>query len=582
MADEGAGAAREEAIEQARRALAAEPGSSALRLQLADLLVEAGQGDEAVPLFLALSDDFASRGLLARAAAALRRAEDLEPGNPEVNARRHGLQERTGEAFRRTAPGPRGRGDDDTNPKILLPGETGYEAPPRPPRPTGPHEDFLTMPEDAVQDQLEGLMEGLYLPAVGEAPPPAPSTTTEGGLSGLLLSELPAEERRAVLAGLKLRAFEPGDILTSEGEPPAGLVLVTAGSLWLHARGPDGRNTPVGLVEEGDFFGEVSSVPGLPRAATVVAAAPGEMLELHQEAVDRIALDQPRVWARMHALARERQAEREASRSAAPLDAGPAEPRMRLRLVKAFLRAGQQDEARRILMDLADELVRRGQSEKAIALLKRVEGLRPAIPPQREAPTPAAGRQRPLTDDRLPSWITALARSVKGGPRTPARRLWGESLADPETLRAQAGLRTSPLFEGLGDESLLAFVQKLPLESRGPGEILLTEGEPADDVLVLAYGRVKVFVRQRSGRDGLLRELLAGAFLGEIGVISAGRRTATATIASSSLLLRVDPPALEELFRIHPPAREVLEEAAATRLRNPEEAPLRERTRTED
>jgi CRP-like cAMP-binding protein len=125
-------------------------------------------------------------------------------------------------------------------------------------------------------------------------------------------------------------------------------------------------------------------------------------------------------------------------------------------------------------------------------------------------------------------------------------------------------------------------VQKLPLESRGPGEILLTEGEPSDSVLVVTRGRVKVFVRQGSGRDGLLRELREGAFLGEIGVLSGTPRSVTATTAARSVLLRVDLKSLERLCRAHPKARAALEETPEDRSSNPAESPLRPRSRDED
>jgi CRP-like cAMP-binding protein len=596
MSDEPGEATRTKAIQRLKRELQEDPASTALSLQLADLLVESGRASEAVPVFLSLADAFTKRGLVARAAAALRRVEAIEPGRSDVASRRALLQERMNAAlFTDTVSGPRpGRPDEDTKPIVHLPGGPGSEAPApkRPRREAAKDEEFLSMPEEAVQDQLEDLIEGLYLPqeAPDAAQPPETPAESESGLSGLLFSELPPEERRAILGQLKLRAFEPGDILVTEGEVPAGLTLLTAGGLRLHSRDSSGRNRPVGLVEEGDFFGEVASLPDLPRGVTVVATAPGEMLELDQDSVDRIALEQPRVWARMHAVARERAAARTLAHAAEELPGeGASEPRVRLGMVKAFLRAGQQEEARRILLDLADDLVRRGHSEKAIALLKRVENLGREGPkpeakrPGREAAAPAGGRRKPATDDRLSSWISGLARSLGPRPETPRRpRLWAESLADPETLRAQAGLRACRLFDGLEDEQLLAFVQELPIENRGPGEILMTEGEASDSVLLLARGRVKVFVRQRSGRDGLLRDLGEGAFLGEIGVFSDRPRTATATTAKASVILRVDKRALEELCRLHPPTRAVLEEAIKDRSSNPAEGPLRERILPDD
>jgi hypothetical protein len=290
----------------------------------------------------------------------------------------------------------------------------------------------------------------------------------------------------------------------------------------------------------------------------------------------------------MHAYARERAAGQLGGRPAEPLPEGSgSEPHLRLRLVKAFLRAGQREEARKILLDLADELVRQGQSEKAVALLRKLEQLGAGAATAgggRAHPPSGGGGRRPVeTDDQLGSWIKSLARATapRGEAKRGEPRRWGERLADPETLRAQAGLRECRLFEGLGEEELLGFVQDLPLEEHAAGEILLTEGEPSDSLLVVATGRVKVFVRQRSGRDGLLLELGEGAFLGEIGVLAGLPRTATATTAAPSVLLRVDRKSLERLCRSHPPARAVLEEALQTRSTNPAESPVRERTEHE-
>jgi hypothetical protein len=310
------------------------------------------------------------------------------------------------------------------------------------------------------------------------------------------------------------------------------------------------------------------------------------MLEVDQDSMDQVAVEHPRVWARLHAIARERAAGHpaaEAPEAAAPDDASE-DPRWRLRLAQAFLRAGQKDEARKTLVTLAEELVRRGQSEMAVALLQKVERAAGGpghatpshpLPPRPGPPESTAGsRRRPVvTDDKLGQWVKAVSRT---GARTAAGRTEGtregregvETLADPETSEAYPGLRACLLFDGLSEEDLLDCVRGLPLETRAPGEILLTEGEPSDSLLVIARGRIKVFVRQRSGRDGLLCELGQGAFLGEIGVLAGLPRSATAVTSTRSLLLRVDRRSLEALCRRHPPARAVLEKTLEARATN--------------
>ena len=674
------------AIELVQSRLDTDP-SEAVRLQLANLLVQAGRGSEAVPLFMALADELAAIGFLARAVAALKRVEKIEPGRNDVEARLQALaRERAATskpslgsnpaltaplpqkpvptpeppaavsaptqkapspepevppeaapsegrikgrllgAWRRlfgseserpasksteepspaseeplaeapppvdmtnAVPGPEpALADEEAKPKVLLPDEPPDEPlGPRPRREPTPGEEFLSMPEDALLDRVDDLIEDLFLPVLGPVVAQAPPVVElAGGLTGLMFDELAPDERLSVLRGLTLRTFEPGDVLVTEGEPSSGLYLLTAGGVKVFARDAESRNHPVASLEEGDFFGEIASRSGLPRNATVVASATGEMLELDQGTLDRLAVSHPKVWERMHAFARERAMDRQAE--SAEEEAGdtatgatPFEPKLRLRVASAFLRAGQSEEAVQILLELADELVQRGEGDKAVALLKKVERVRSGEAPWARGALPARpeeqARRRPVvTDDKLGQWLHGISGPAAAGPSPPKKaRVWADRLAEPETLRAYAGLRDCRMFDELDEEGLLTLLQRLPLESCEAGDIVLTEGEPSDSLLVVATGRVKVFVRQRSGRDVLVRELGEGDFLGEIGVLTGAPRTATTTAATPSVLLRIDREPLEALCRNHPHARKVLEEVLAARSNNPEERSLRD------
>src|SRR5688572_29343619 len=58
-----------------------------VRLQLADLLVQAGRGDEAVPVLIGLADEFAADGFVAKAVAILKRVEKVHGAHPDVSSR---------------------------------------------------------------------------------------------------------------------------------------------------------------------------------------------------------------------------------------------------------------------------------------------------------------------------------------------------------------------------------------------------------------------------------------------------------------------------------------------------------------
>src|SRR6187397_1238931 len=58
-----------------------------MRLQLADLLVQAGRETEAVPVLIGLADEFAGDGFVARAIAILKRVDKIQPGRADVESR---------------------------------------------------------------------------------------------------------------------------------------------------------------------------------------------------------------------------------------------------------------------------------------------------------------------------------------------------------------------------------------------------------------------------------------------------------------------------------------------------------------
>jgi CRP-like cAMP-binding protein len=447
---------------------------------------------------------------------------------------------------------------------------------------------FLSLTEDAFQDQVTDLIEGMLdledMAAASDGPPEHARPL----LTGPLFEGLADDERVALVRGLRLRTFEPGDILLTEGEAGSSLFLITAGAAKVFVRNPAGHNLLLDSLGEGDFFGEISTLHGRPRTATVSAAAPCELLELDQPALAQIAVRYPHVAERLEAFSRERAGDPEAAalriRESAlngegvlgrrPED-GRLDPRMRLRLAEAFLKAGQEREAAQVLIELADDLVRRGQGEKAVALLKKVEQLqrRPKGWPRPLAPTPSAANRPSDSDDRLGHWLVDVVRdTVRRRQAVAARTLDvpAGAFIDEETMHAYGrGLVTSPLFAGLSREELLALLQGLEFRMFEPGDLVLTEGEPGRSVFVIARGEVRLFVRNRAGHDLSLRTLGEGAFFGEISALSGRSRTATVTATTSCVLLELDHAPLESIVAAHPVVREKLETAYIERAGDP-------------
>jgi len=64
-----------------------------------------------------------------------------------------------------------------------------------------------------------------------------------------------------------------------------------------------------------------------------------------------------------------------------------------------------------------------------------------------------------------------------------------------------------------------------------PGEMILRQGELADRFYIITKGTVEVFLKHPSGQEIVVRRLDEGQYFGEIGLLSAGRRTANVRAA---------------------------------------------------
>ncbi len=470
--------------------------------------------------------------------------------------------------------------------------------------------------EDRVLDLIENV---LQRPAAPDASDPGTAAQELASrlIASPLFGELAEGEMLAVVHELRLLTAEPGDVIVTEGEPGDSLFIITTGAVKVFVRNPDGRNFVVGRLEEGNFFGEISSLSGRRRSATVVAASRCELLSLEKKALDSIARKHPRLRDVLETRYIERAGSPEAAAvRAVPLgDAGTREraieileahfgesrwdPRMRLRLANLLLKAGKDEDAVPILVGLADDLARQGFPEKAIAILKKIERIRrrdveevnlaplrpPGLQPKREArprrlaeAARAPQKPRPKTAAFFEAWIVDVVRDTVRSRLTAPGRMQREERVSPDAAALEAygrGLKASPLFEDYSEDELLALVEGLRLSNYEPGDVILTEGEPGRSVFMLAGGTVRVFVRDRAGHDVALCTLGPGSFFGEIAALSGRPRSATVVAAARCELLELDKPTLDAISLAHPRIRVVLEDFYIARAGSPEAASIR-------
>jgi CRP-like cAMP-binding protein len=134
----------------------------------------------------------------------------------------------------------------------------------------------------------------------------------------------------------------------------------------------------------------------------------------------------------------------------------------------------------------------------------------------------------------------------------------------PEPRDKVALLRAVPLFADLDERSLQA-VATLAHERVAPaGEVLMREGEPGEEFIVLVDGTVHVAQRGKT-----VRSMLAGGFLGEVALVEHAPRTATATCETDCEILTLGHFEFDRLMATFPEVRTKVLAALARRAHLP-------------
>jgi Cyclic nucleotide-binding domain/Tetratricopeptide repeat len=170
-------------------------------------------------------------------------------------------------------------------------------------------------------DELMGLVDSVFQefkaappagPAASRAAAAASADDEPPGGNQIVVSPLfrdfSVDEMVAVIQGLKLLSYERGAVILREGQGGGSLYMLTSGRVRAFKKGADGKQSPLGDLKEGAFFGEMSILTGQPRMASVVALARCELLELDRPTLDGITKTHPHVWDVLREFAEKRRA----------------------------------------------------------------------------------------------------------------------------------------------------------------------------------------------------------------------------------------------------------------------------------
>ena len=133
--------------------------------------------------------------------------------------------------------------------------------------------DSSSLADDVVRGKLKTLPKPVALPALFEA------------VSGVLSRPLNGE------ASFQLRFLSPGDLIFREGEKAECAFLVKRGKLRAFRTGV--KKTTLGLIEAGEFVGEMAYINGENRSASVEALEESELVEIPLGTLDLLIFSKP-------------------------------------------------------------------------------------------------------------------------------------------------------------------------------------------------------------------------------------------------------------------------------------------------
>ena len=155
-----------------------------------------------------------------------------------------------------------------------------------------------------VFDDLDRALEWCEDELLGRLGHPSPPTAVAPA-DHELLSSLDPGELEQLLPLLGVLAFTAGTIVVSAGEEAEDVFLVTRGSLSVFAPGAGPRSRRFSTVSAGMTFGELGYVERGRRTADVLADTDIECLTLPFAVLDRLAMTEPQLYAKLlHGFAR--------------------------------------------------------------------------------------------------------------------------------------------------------------------------------------------------------------------------------------------------------------------------------------
>ena len=122
--------------------------------------------------------------------------------------------------------------------------------------------------------------------------------TTSGGAGGAGNAGNATGVRKAAPGGGYLVEFADGDYIFREGDLGTEMYIIAEGKVEILNK-MSGKETVIAVLEKGDFFGEMSILEDMPRAASARALTATKLVQINGSTFDQMLRDNPEVAVRV-------------------------------------------------------------------------------------------------------------------------------------------------------------------------------------------------------------------------------------------------------------------------------------------
>lgn len=115
----------------------------------------------------------------------------------------------------------------------------------------------------------------------------------------VLFRELSSDQRSALVRSAHLRTVASGDAIFLMGDPGDSMMAILTGTVRISAPSPDGKEIILGLMQPGEFFGELALLDGKERSADAKAMTDCTLAILNRRDVLQFLERNPAGWPSM-------------------------------------------------------------------------------------------------------------------------------------------------------------------------------------------------------------------------------------------------------------------------------------------